>query len=320
MLWSLGVVGVARAGDEAPEIEEAPPVEPTEAVRLFEEGKRLFADGEIAQACETFAQSAELERTVGVLLNLARCHATMGRIATAHREYVEAGALAREQGQQERAEAAEALAADLAPRVPKVRVQVAGVAADEVVTFDGAPLRPADYGVARAVDPGTHEIRAEAPGRRAWTKTVEVVESGEELVVTVPALVSVDDEPIESTSSEGMGSVRLAGFIVGGVGVATAIVGGVLGGLTLSKVSDAESDPALCPGKVCTPAGREQIDGARGLGIAATVLLGLGGAAAAAGAVMVIVDDGSTVSTPTEAELGVWVVGPGAGLSAGLRF
>ena len=84
-------------------------------------------------------------------------------------------------------------------------------------------------------------------------------------------------------------------------------VGGVLGGLTLSKVSDAESDPALCPGKVCTPAGREQIDGARGLGIAA-------------GAVMVIVDDGSTGSTPTEAELGVWVVGPGAGLSAGLRF
>jgi hypothetical protein len=152
---------------------------------------------------------------------------------------------------------------------------------------------------------------------------VQVKPEGDRVVVEVPlgSTPSADPEqpapeqpeptpptePEPDTGDEGgMSTLRVTGIAVGAVGAATAIVGAVLGGLTLAAVSDAESDDALCGADHrCTPAGVEQIDSARSQGIASTALLAIGGALVGTGIVLIVVggdtpsQQGAVMVTPT---------------------
>ena len=85
------------------------------------------------------------------------------------------------------------------------------------------------YGVAVAVDGGTHTIEASAPGKKPWSSQVVVASSSDAKTVAVPAL---EDglQPLETAQPSvapaapdvhtNGGNVRVAGFVVGGVGVA----------------------------------------------------------------------------------------------------
>jgi hypothetical protein len=51
----------------------------TEAKRLFEEGRKLVEQGNLAEACKQFARSFELDRAAGTMLNLGDCAESEGR-------------------------------------------------------------------------------------------------------------------------------------------------------------------------------------------------------------------------------------------------
>jgi hypothetical protein len=59
--------------------------------------------------------------------------------------------------------------------------------------------------------------------------------------------------------------------------IAALVAGGVLGGLTLADADKARSDPTLCPDNLCSPAGREVVNGAETKGLVSTILLAAGG-------------------------------------------
>src|SRR5262249_18506399 len=73
------------------------------AEAMFQEGKRLLSEGQTAEACARFASSFAIEASSGTLLNLALCHETQGKTATAWAEYRAAARLARSQGRDDRA-------------------------------------------------------------------------------------------------------------------------------------------------------------------------------------------------------------------------
>src|SRR5262249_31212082 len=75
---------------------------PRTAEALSREGRQWMAAGNTAEACARFAQSNQLEAASGTLLNLARCHEYLGKIATAWTEYRDAAALARSQNRIDR--------------------------------------------------------------------------------------------------------------------------------------------------------------------------------------------------------------------------
>ncbi|MBI4705574.1 MAG: hypothetical protein HY744_31155, partial [Deltaproteobacteria bacterium] len=109
----------------------AQPDERRRAEELFEAAKQLAAEGERAEACESFAATVRAYPSVGARLNLARCHEQAGRTASAWSEYNRAAAMARAAGQAEREEGAQELAAKLEPKLSKLTVQPAAAAAGQ---------------------------------------------------------------------------------------------------------------------------------------------------------------------------------------------
>ncbi|RLB60353.1 MAG: hypothetical protein DRI90_13945, partial [Deltaproteobacteria bacterium] len=93
----------------------------------------------------------------------------------------------------------------------------------------------------------------------------------------------------QGSGSGGIGPAL--GIVLTATGAAALAVGVVLGVVAISEIGDAESDPDLCPNKLCTPEGREVIDGVEPKGTAATLTIGLGSAAVVAGVLLLLLTD-----------------------------
>jgi hypothetical protein len=157
------------------------------AEALFEEGKRLMAAGNTAEACQRFAESNALEPSSGKLLNLALCHEREQKTATAWAEYRAAARLARNEAREDRAATAVEKAAALEPKLARVTATAADPAPGLTIVIEQGSFDAGGLGVAVPIDPGTHQVRASAPGYRAWTGTLEIAE-GEQKTFDIPAL------------------------------------------------------------------------------------------------------------------------------------
>ena len=176
---------------------------------------------------------------------------------------------------------------------------------------------------------GHHTLRASAAGKSGALELD--VKSGESTSQTLTlsagqapaAAPSAAPAPAASAAAPPRSSgLKTAGLVIGGVGVAALIGGGVTGFLGLSAQSDLES---RCPGNRCeydTPADKQAFESDRDsletMGTLTTALLIGGGVLAAGGATLFVIGGSSSkeaavATTP--------YVGPGAlGLSARGRF
>jgi hypothetical protein len=180
-------------------LRSAPALALSPAEASFHEGRRLLAAGQIDAACARFAESYTLVASSGTLLNLALCHETQGKIATAWTEYRAAARLAHNQGRDDRAAVADEKAASLEAKLPRLTlIASAAVPGLEIATEEG-PLGEGGAGVAVPIDPGTHQVIARAPGYLPWTASVELKEA-EQKTLEVPALEAKPAPPAASTT------------------------------------------------------------------------------------------------------------------------
>jgi tetratricopeptide (TPR) repeat protein len=166
--------------------------EPSETDRslaqsLFEQGKRLMDGGNFEHACPKLEESQRLDPRGGTLLNLALCHERQGKIATAWTDFKGALSAARRDGRQDRITAAEEHIAALEPKLPWLTLTATGVVEGEEIKLDGAAVGRAAWGSPVSIDPGAHELRATAPGRKPWSLALTIA-IGEKRTVTIPAL------------------------------------------------------------------------------------------------------------------------------------
>ena len=235
--------------------------DPAAGEALFREGRRLIAEGRIAEACDKFAESQRLDPSSGAVFNLATCHAELGKSATAWAEFLLAARMARAQQRAERADEALARAAEIEPRLLRLAVRVSAPVVGLRVTRNGEELAPSALETAIPVDPGTYEIRTVAPGYSEWSTRVTLSAPGETRVVDVPSLVPLPSAPPASPAlpePPASRSVKLdrpyratppralpAGFwISSALGAAALATGGVTLGLSLNSYNKAES---VCP-------------------------------------------------------------------------
>jgi hypothetical protein len=287
----------------------------TVAQALFEEGRRLMEAGEYGEACPKFKESYAADPAAGTVLNLALCYERQGKLALSWSTFKTAETVARRAGQKEREEFAHSHAAALEGRLARLTVTVSAAARVPglVVTLDDVELGQAAWGIAMPVDPGTHRLRAEAPGKRPFEllvdvrgpagtrKAVEVPELSEQQP-TQPSAASQHQAPGASsaagaeapgaTSSQAptpasgtKSSVRpTVGWVAVGVGVAGIGVGTWFGFHALSLWHDRNR---ACSGG-CTVAAKQAGDDANRAATVADIAIGAGLAATAVGIYLVL--------------------------------
>lgn len=263
------------------------------AQALFDEGRAALSAGDAAAACPKFAESHRLAPAVGTLLNLGVCYEKLGKLASAWGAYNEAAAMAVRTGQNDRAAFAKGKADGLTPKLPKLTIDVPEAArvAGLEVKRDGAPAGAAEWGSALPVDPGTHSIEASAPGKIAWSTTVEVSEEARSSTVTVPVLQDVPAAPPPAfppgeqpeAPPENRSGARVTALVAGGLGLA-AIGTGVFFGLRSQSKSDDVSDRAS-RGEPWTDETKSTYDEGKSAATIANVLFIGGGVALATAAV-----------------------------------
>jgi hypothetical protein len=284
----LGARAAGRGGDVAA------------AEALFQKAQALMAEGKHTEACPKLAESQRLDPAVGTLIHLGQCYEKTGQTASAWGAFKAAASAANAAGQGDREKIAAARAAALEPKLSKLTIMVP--ASSETsglrVERDGVAIDRPSWGLAVPVDPGAHLIQASAAGKKPWTHTAQVPPGGASIPVTVPALESQPESaaaPVAaaagprndatSVADPGAGQ-RMAGLVVGGLGLAGIGVGIVFGLQSRSKQSDAKQYCEPSNPNVCERHGVELNDEAKSAATIATVGLAAGGALVIGGVVL----------------------------------
>ena len=247
---------------------------------LADQGVQAFSEGRWQDTVDLFDRAEALIDAPTHLLYSARAHAKLHHYVKAHELYLRITRL------------------QLAPSAPKAFVNAQTSAKEELkavephigqltislrgadpkvaqVTLDGSPVHSALIGVARPIDPGEHQVHAEAPGFAAQTKKVIVEDAGTATVVlelmagaaTVSAPpplppstaraplsrsaapANASDTAVADTSGMHQANTpRIAAYVALGVGALGLGVGTIFGLSSAHKRSQADDKFEQCGG------------------------------------------------------------------------
>jgi hypothetical protein len=273
-------------------------VAPTRADALFKEGRDRLRRGEIAKACDAFAESQRLDPAIGTLLNLAACHEKQGKTATAWAEYKDVATQAQRAMQAEREKFARQRVAELAARLSILVVTVERTDTDFRVVLDGRDLTKAMLGAEIPVDPGEHTLevyegsaqrevdhvhvdlgparvervllrRATAPlppMAAPSASSPETTNPAQPLPTSAPPPSIAAPPPVASSAPPlpDAAPPHSRSTTWGYIGVATAVVGvGVGSYFGIRAIDEKNAGDGLCRGTVCTADGLAHHDAAR---------------------------------------------------------
>ncbi len=295
---------------------------------LFFEARDLMAGARWSEACPKLEESERLDPGIGTEFNLASCLEHLGHLTAALVLFERVVTESHASGLDEHEGRARARADILARRVPTLTVSVAvgGDVQGLDLTRDGAPLERTRWSVPVRVDPGAHSVEARAAGRKGWSTTISLAESGAG-TVEVPVLQVVASleppapslpaaAPVEVARDEppARGTRRTIGLVLGGVGLAGIATGAVFGALSLAAHDEAASSCNAVTNGCTTQQGVDARASAVSRGNASTWFLVGGGAVLAAGAIVWF----TAPATGPVARMGLaWT--PGAPASVTLR-
>ncbi|WP_437834202.1 hypothetical protein [Sorangium sp. So ce1153] len=291
------------------------------AEELFNRGLADMQAGRYATGCKALAESERLDPQPGTLFTLAACEADWGRIATAVTRFGEYLALfermtpAQRARQGERPELARQRREQLSPRVPRLALSLPpGAPAGTVVRRDGLVLGEAALGIPLPVDPGEHVLSIQAPGGPALEQSIKIA-AGETRELTLalkgtpapgaPAPPPASPTPAAPRAAPAPAPLgpdapaapagrRTAVYVVGGLGAAGLVLGGITGALVFGKKGLAAEhcgskigvrDPGVCDA-TGADAGSSAITMAR----VSTIAFGVGLAGLGAAAVLYVTE------------------------------
>lgn len=195
--------------------------DPAAAETLFKLARSLVEAGDYAAGCPKFEASLALNPSASTVINIAKCHEHEGKIAMAWEDYHRALVVNNHETMgAERKQKLESIANDglaaLAPRLPKLRIEVASPPAGLKVTRDNVEFPRAALGDALPLDPGAHQVSVSAPGFQAVTRAV-TLEEGKTATVSITLIKEKDTPPMSEPKASG---VPAWVWITGGGGLA----------------------------------------------------------------------------------------------------
>jgi hypothetical protein len=286
-----------------------------EAQKLYEDGAKDMEADVYSRACPKFEAAWKiLPEHIRTGVTLAECYDKWGKPASALGVLERVVPLAKARGDQAKLAEVEGAIADLNTRVPRLTIRVSETLATTpgfAITRNGTPLPAASWGTPVALDPGDYELEATAVNQLPWKTTVKL-DVGDVKIVEITTGWRAPKGA--GVPPPGPNRLRTAGFVgvaLGGVGLGAW---GVLGGLAISKNSEANGHCA--PNNLCDETGFNRRKEAIALGHGATVGLIAGGVFLAAGVTLVVVSRPSKSAAKREAasSTNVWVSPSGVGI------
>jgi serine/threonine-protein kinase len=300
------------------------------ADELFKQGKKLMAEKKFAEACPKLEKSFEVDATIGTELNIGRCYEEWGKLGKAYHAYSDALKRA-DDAKDNRAAKIKELVAKLEPTVPHLVIHVPDGAetAGLQVAIDGVAVT--DLSAPQLVDPGPKSIEYAlgsgprksklVPMERGGTSeiTLDLPKAKTETTAKVTDKVVVSPKPILEAPAENVGhGQRVAGVVIGGVGVVTVGISTYLALAARSKYNDALAANCMGMTNACNMQGLTDTHDARSQANTATIIGGVGLAAIAAGIVVYVI--APHAASTTEHALYVAPTANGTGLALGGRF
>ncbi len=276
-LTTLLRVGPAFAGDEAA------------AEALFLEAKALAGQGKYGEACPKFAESNRLDRGAGTLIHLGDCYEKSHRTASAWATFKDAASAAQALGRADWQKLAAQRAAALEPKLARLTLRVIDPAPKIEVTRDGVRTSEASWNTAIPVDVGTYAIAVSAPSRQAFATSVTVTKDGDRIEIVVPRLkeqtAAATPRPSARPDDAPGSGRRTLGLVIGGVGIAGAATGAVLGLVAIGKNTESKRE---CPsdGPCANPDAVDANESAKSYGLASTIAFIVGGVGLGAGTLL----------------------------------
>jgi hypothetical protein len=324
LLWVLCVP--ALLGCMAASVRADAAGDSARAAALFEDAQTLMAAEDFAPACAKLEESQRLDPQLGTQLHLAHCYEKRGLLASAFLNFQAAAQLAAQRnasGQAEpREDVARRRAANLAPRLSTLQLQVAEPLDELQIELDGKPIARAVWDTTFPIDPGVHSLVAHASGHRAfdhaWTIATDatyiilaipaltLAEPGEPVATNPPAVAQHDAHvaplPLTAAKAATQPSAppsslqRSAGYVLASAGIAGIGVGVAFGVMRNAEVSKLKTycdvDQGICPVEPGDSTTHDQIlslqDSAHTYATVATLGFILGGAAVLGGLVLVL--------------------------------
>jgi hypothetical protein len=251
---------------------------------LFDEGRKLLEAGQYTAACPKFEAARRVFTSTGVLMNLADCYEKTGRTASAWTTFGDAASVAARAGRQGDEIEAKRRQEALEPHLGRLTIRVTHEVPGLTLEDDGVAIPRGAWNVPLPVDPGAHELTAEAPDRQTWKKSFEISSTSQTTTVEVPELfgqqaVAAPTPPPVAGPTEPQstpGDVQhWVGFAMAGVGALALGTGGVLSIVAKSNDAAAAKEPF--------PKKHNDSLAAAQLADAVTVVVGAGAAVALAG-------------------------------------
>jgi tetratricopeptide (TPR) repeat protein len=257
---------------------------------LFFTARGLMEAGRYAEACSKLAESYRLDPASGTLLNLAVCHESEGRVASAWGEFRQALSDARKANRADREELAKNSIAKLEPELPFLTIVVPDLVRvrDLEILRNGVALGSGGWGTELPTDPGKVEIVARAPGFLPRTKII-TIQKKQRLSTTIEKL---DPAPVAETMTvgePGWSGKRKTGAVLFVAGLAGVGVGTYFGFSALSNRNKSDDNcPLLDQERRCSGTGADASSKANLAAWGSNIGLGLGGAALLVGSYLFI--------------------------------
>jgi hypothetical protein len=282
---------------------------------LYKDGVSLANAGHWEEAVAKFREVIAIRSAPPALFTLGQAEEHIGHFLSAKRVYVKAMADAQAAGGGDVADAAQKALAAVDARIARLTIKVVppdGASA----TIDGAP---AAVGQPVEVDPGEHRVNVTSPNRAPFSSTVHLTDGERQTMSAVlggdAAVGPPKEEPSASPATSG--SFPVGPVVLGGVGVAAALIGLVVR-QTAQSTYDADSMGCSTAG-ACPMSDSGGISGgnsARTRILVGDVTLGIGIAAAAGAATWWLVAPKKSSSAATT---GFEVLPSPSGVRASLR-
>lgn len=207
--------------------------------------------------CESLEAMLVMQPEPRLRVELAECYAQLGRSASAWAQYREAAAAAHDTTATELETLARSRAKALEAELSYVTVNT-WKGQEVVVTQDGSPIDDTVLGTAIPLDPGSHVIAASAPGKRGWSRRIELGSHGDHVQVAVPVLpddVSFSADlrtappalPEPASGVVGDSVQRTLGLIAGALGIAGVATGTLFGVKAAADWSDTKEQCKAFP-------------------------------------------------------------------------